>query len=173
MPKIQDLELSLKPLTPKSWWFLSVLPSDYLEILESEIKSIQAFLQTFEDQALSDLTPQSRLENYDVDLSQLLISTELKRRRLLEQSSETYLWSASLHFEPWSKQAELELERFANSAQKAPLKYWVKLSIINKKEPEYSEFTCLLCPAELKVMTLLDSDLGRRIGDELDGQRPR
>jgi hypothetical protein len=173
MPKIQDLELSLKRSTSKSWWFLSVLPSHYLDVLESEIGSIQALLRTFEDQALSDLTPQSRLETYDVDLSQLLISTERKRRLLLKQSSETYLWSASLHFEPWSKQAELELERFANSAQKAPLKYWVELSILNEKESEFSVFNCLLCPAELKVMTLLDSDLGRRIGDELDGQRPR
>ena len=57
-----------------------------------------------------------------------------------------------------------------------PLFYWVELIAMPRSpDASKSETTTLhltLTPAELALITRLDPDIGRRIGDELDGQRP-
>ena len=107
--------------------------------------------------------------SHSSELLPYLETTELKRTALSEYSTNDYLWAAQLSFDTWSESELIELKQLSPNHAHSPMKYWVELSVSHASNFTYS---CQLSPAELKVMTLIDPDLGRRIGDELDGQRP-
>jgi hypothetical protein len=72
------------------------------------------------------------------------------------------VWLASLSFEPWPEDAE-------EVSTRPPARYSVRLDLVHDGD----RVTRLsLSPIEMRLITALDPELGRRIGDELDGQRP-
>ena len=81
-----------------------------------------------------------------------------------------------MSYRPWSDD---EREAIAHY-NLPPLRYQVEVAIqphLVDQESKSSESgeSCnrSLTPAELSLITALDSEVGRRIGDELDGQRPQ
>ena len=146
------------------WWFLPTLPQDYERFLASNLERI---LSSVRDPANSEFKDNN--SNYDSELMPLFKSTKLKLESLSERSSDDYLWTAQLKFKAWSESELAMLERLDEIDTHSPLKYWVELSITHDLSPSY---TCQISPAEHKAITLMDRDLGRRIGDELDGKLP-
>ena len=151
-------------ISAQLWWFLPTLPSEYEESLNQSLEQALAYIR---DPKSVDLTNLGL--SHASELIPLLKATELKRTPLSECSTDDYLWAAQLNFDTWSESELIELKQLSPNNAHSPLKYWVELSISHASNFTYS---CQLSPAELKVMTLIDPDLGRRIGDELDGQRP-
>ena len=146
------------------WWFLPTLPSEYENSLKQSLEEALAYIKDPKDADLANLGL-----SHSSELLPLLETTELKRTALSEYSTDDYLWTAQLNFDTWSESELIELKQLSPNHAHSPMKYWVELSISHVSNFTYS---CQLSPAELKVMTLVDPDLGRRIGDELDGQRP-
>ena len=148
----------------KTWWFLPTLPQDYERFLTSNLEQILSLARTYQSSEFKDTH-----SKYDLELVPLFNSAELKLKSLNERSSDEYLWTAQLTFKAWSESELSELERLDEIDTHSPLKYWVELSITHVSKPSYS---CQISPAEHKAITLMDRDLGRRIGDELDGKHP-
>ena len=148
----------------QTWWFLPTLPQDYERFLASNLEQIISFIRT--RQSFEFKGTQSK---YDLELAPLFKSADLKLKSLNERSSDEYLWTAQLKFKAWSESELAMLERLDEIDTHSPLKYWVELSITHDSSPSY---TCQISPAEHKAITLMDRDLGRRIGDELDGKLP-
>lgn len=146
------------------WWFLPTLPSEYEEFLK---RSLEQALFCIRDPKRADLANLGL--SHASELIPLLKTIELKQTALSECSTDDYIWTAELNFDTWSESELTELKQLSPNNAHSPLKYWVELSISHASNAIYS---CQLSPAELKLMTLMDPDLGRRIGDELDGQRP-
>ena len=90
---------------------------------------------------------------------------------------------------PWqwaSPQIQLSVESLSNTPL-PPYRYEVELILVapsvdyhthnpNQSDPKLAQSNnkhLMLSPAELSLITHLDYDIGRRIGDELDGQPPR
>ena len=146
------------------WWFLPTLPQDYERFLALNLERIISFVRTHQSSEFKDAHSQ-----YDLELIPLFESTQLKLESLSERSSDDYLWTAQLNFKAWSESELAALECLDEIDTHSPLKYWVELSITHASTPSY---TCQISPAEHKAITLMDRDMGRRIGDELDGKHP-
>ena len=97
----------------------------------------------------------------------LLLFTKTKEtvHKLLEVEDKPWIWDVSLVFEAWHEQEQSALSAYSLP----PMKYQVR---IEASAPHAASWSCLLTPAELRVITMIHADLGRRIGDELDGRRP-
>ena len=151
------------------WWYLPTIPSAYrnaLSTLQSKAQSIQT---------ASD--------------AQRIISTEIQQlwdqvnqTMTLLRDAQSYVWLAEIELAPWvwgAPQQRHALEELSN-APLPPYRYTVELTLITPPEIasgdmnlEHASQELKLTPAELALITQLDYDLGRRIGDELDGQRPQ
>ena len=151
------------------WWYLPTIPSAYRDILSTlrpKAQTIQAASST-----------------------QIIISPEI--RQLWDQVNQTmtllrdaqsHVWLARLDLTPWvwdSPRQRRALEKLSSDPL-PPYRYNVELTLIIPPEIvsgdmdlERASQTFKLTPAELALITQLDYDLGRRIGDELDGQRPQ
>ena len=96
------------------------------------------------------------------------------------------LWIAELKIAPWlwtSDEARLGLEGLTDTPL-PPYRYTVELMLVQphamdpdhpQNEPSVAaqpQHLLRLTPAELALITQLDYDIGRRIGDELDGISP-
>ena len=82
-------------------------------------------------------------------------------------SSEEWQWRANMRHSAWSESERAQL----TGEFLPPLRYWVELRLVDSSVEE-REFSLSMTPTELRLITQLDPDIGRRIGDELDGVRP-
>lgn len=73
------------------------------------------------------------------------------------------VWLASISLDPWPETTEV-------ASTRPPFRYSVLLDLVHNGEVTTQ---IRLSPIEMRLITELDPDLGRRIGDELDGQLPR
>ena len=143
--------------TVPTWWLLSVIPDQYLGLLEQSIASDTA----------SKIGSSAHQE-----VLRLLKQAQEKLTELQKRSSDSWVWDAELLYENWSPDEKRDLNKQIEFLP--PLKYLVSLktSQYSDEDSDLEECSLLLTPAEFKVITLLNSDIGRRIGDELDGRRP-
>jgi hypothetical protein len=106
-----------------------------------------------------------------LEVQQLLQTTKEKLSELQDCTDLPWIWDAVLQYEPWSAEEKNMLGEEASLLP--PLKYQVSLKLTCSSQETFAqEVLVTLTPAELKVITLLNADIGRRIGDELDGRRP-
>ena len=148
-------------MTYPMWWLLPTLPETHSALVHSII---------------ADESPKQSGENsskYEVKTDRLieamqLISKVKEKLEVLQRcNSDDWLWQTELHFHAWTAE-ELQISTHYDLP---PMKYEVALEIINRSNRQ-KVWSGLLVPAELKVITLLAADIGRRIGDELDGPKP-
>jgi|MGYP003960645703 hypothetical protein len=132
--------------TQTTWWLLPTLPEGYLESIERLIK-----------------VPKEE-SNVSADIRALITEAELKLALLQKIEHEPWVWDVSLIFHEWSEHELHSLSAYTLP----PMKYQVQVNATSPSETQSLLFT----PAELRIITLFNSDLGRRIGDELDGRRP-
>jgi hypothetical protein len=130
-----------------TWWLLPTLPEGYLESIERLIK-----------------TPKDE-SNISTDIRALITESELKLASLQKIEHEPWIWDVNLIFHEWSTYELHSLSAYTLP----PMKYQVQ---VNATSPSAETLSLLFTPAELRIITLLNNDLGRRIGDELDGRRP-
>ena len=145
-------ELVAETSTLPAWWSLSVLPSSYEGGLSQALS------------AAVDDSPVDEQSEYQA----LITSTREVISTLRSRMSAR--WIATLHMFEWSASQESTraklIETCARESISAPppLCYRVVLEIESQM--------LVLSPASLALITRLDHEIGRRIGDELDGQRP-
>jgi hypothetical protein len=136
-----------------------MIPEPYIEYI---IKSLSSGTV---DQS-NHLEPIQHLE-----VQHLLQTTKEKLSELQDRTDLPWVWDAELQYEPWSDEEKNILREQASFLP--PLKYQVSLKLTCSSQDDLTrEVLVTLAPAELKVITLLNADIGRRIGDELDGRRP-
>ena len=126
------------------------MPEGYLEQLE--------YLAHPNDP--SKTSPQALSEEVKI----LFNTTRQTIKQLLEIEAQPWVWDVTLIFEEWQSQEQSALKAYILP----PMKYQVR---IEARSPT-AEWSCILTPAELRVITMINPDLGRRIGDELDGRKP-
>ena len=94
------------------------------------------------------------------------------------RSDDQWEWTATMSYRAWSP---IERDRLTGH-ELPPLCYWVELTVkprslkleeVTQQHADHSGKILRLSPVELRLITQLESDLGRRIGDELDGTLPR
>jgi hypothetical protein len=129
--------------------------------------------------ALNNLLSKSISDLGHDELRAVIQSAQAAIGLLRERSDDQWLWIAEMNFRPW-----LEQEKRTLSSEYENLLfmlYFVELSIVHciERELDFSSMqrihpikTLFLSPAELRLIIMIDADLGRRIGDELDGVRP-
>lgn len=116
------------------------------------------------------VTPQSC---HETETAQELITSSRNALSVLRDAFD-HFWSAELQLDVWawsSPDEERDLVAL-NQGPLPPARYAVALTLLDASSQEViCQLT--LSPAELRMITELDPEVGRRIGDELDGERPR
>jgi hypothetical protein len=150
------------------WWYSAVPPEMYAQLIAQLI-----------DYGELTSDPKVNAEReilQEREVMRLFRSVERCIEALRDRLSESWLWEVSMSYRPWSDD---EREAIAHY-NLPPLRYQVEVAIQphlvdqESKSGESGEpWNRSLTPAELSLITALDSEVGRRIGDELDGQRPQ
>lgn len=109
------------------------------------------------------VTPLKYLESEAAHELKSAASDALQRLR----DAQALTWIADLSVSPWGSLEELSVD----GEPLPPARYEVTLTLINADHGQ-EPMRLTLSPAELRLITELDHEIGRRIGDELDGQRP-
>ena len=166
------------------WWYLPTLPSRYHGALFA--------LASASDQVnITRLWPaESSSNSEELDASVLLeiqlLWTQGRQTLNALQNAQSSQWLADLRMTSWqwpSPQVQHSVESLIDTPV-PPYRYEVELILVaqpvdhhtNQEEPRPAQSEnrrLILSPAELALITHLDYDIGRRIGDELDGQPPR
>jgi len=167
------------------WWYLPTTPLIYHDAL-SALRSTDdspdhLAVHILEASQSAQQLGESQVSSHpEVDQLWDRVNQLMKTLR----GAQARVWLADIKLESWtwpSPQAQQELERL-NRVALPPYRYTVELTLVApqahaKSEPDdlggLSDQHLILTPAELSLITRLDYDLGRRIGDELDGQRPQ
>jgi hypothetical protein len=168
------------------WWYLPTTPLRYhdaLSALRSKDDSPDHLAVHLSEasQSVQQLGESTVASHPEVDQLWGQVNQTIQTLR----TAQDRVWLADIKLMPWtwpSPQAQQELERL-NRIALPPYRYTVELTLVApqkthaKSKPddlgELSDQHLILTPAELSLITRLDYDLGRRIGDELDGQRPQ
>ena len=109
------------------------------------------------------VTPLKYLESEAAHELKSTASDALQRLR----DAQALTWIADLNVSPWESLKDLSVD----GESLPPARYEVMLTLVDADhDQEPTRLT--LSPAELRLITELDHEIGRRIGDELDGQRP-
>lgn len=109
----------------------------------------------------------SSSESLISEAEQVVLATKTAISFLKKRCNDCWEWRATILYRDW-----LESERACLLNEVLPpLCYSIELKIRELKTG--LEERILLSPIVCRLITQLDPDLGRRVGDELDGLRPR
>ena len=167
------------------WWYLPTTPLRYHDAL-SALRSTDdspdhLAVHILEASQSAQQLGESQVSSHaEVDQLWDRVNQIMKILR----GAQARVWLADIKLESWtwsSPQEQREIEHL-NGASLPPYRYAVELTLVaptphrgmlSNGSSELSDHRLTLTPAELSLITRLDYDLGRRIGDELDGQRPQ
>jgi len=171
------------------WWYLPTIPARYHQAL-STLASEYHLVNVTRPWATESPSTSEELNDSVLQEIQLLWTRVLQTLGTL-RSSQHSQWLADLHLTSWqwtSPQVQQSVESLIETPM-PPYRYEVELILVappvdhltenpNQEicEPQITQVEnkrLILSPAELALITQLDYDIGRRIGDELDGQPPR
>ena len=169
------------------WWSLPTMPSTHREALSR--RQLQQGQGASSSRSVETLLPTSAeaetREDEHPEVSLLWDEVHLTLNTL--RGARAWQWIAELKLSPWvwnSDEQRRALERLTGTPL-PPHRYTVELMLIDpdamssdhlRSEPSPAaqpQHQLRLTPAELALITQLDYDVGRRIGDELDGISPQ